>query len=117
MKARNEDALVCDFAETYRIYDYTQLPPKQAAIFAAGLPADSRIKVELSGQKLKPDTMLLAGILDCLNIQIWMNTKDGHKNRNRPKSMLKELTEEKEEYMEFDSIEAYEAARERMMRN
>ncbi len=115
MIARNEDALVCDLAETYHIYDYKKLPVKQAAVFAVGLPQESRIKMEMTGQKFTAETLLLAGIADSLNILVWMKTKDGKSGRNRPKSILKELTEEKEEYQEFDSIEAYEAARAKIM--
>ena len=29
----DEDALICDLAETYRIYDYKQLPAYQVAVF------------------------------------------------------------------------------------
>ena len=111
MMAQNEDALICDFAEVYNIYDYKSMPPRKAAIFAVGLPADSCIKMEMSGQKFKTETILLASIADALNLLVWFKTKDGQNNRNRPASILKEMMEEKEEYAAFDSIEAYEAAR------
>lgn len=39
----DEDALICDFAETYHIYDYRSLPLHMAGIFACGLRPDSRI--------------------------------------------------------------------------
>lgn len=41
----DEDALICDLAETYQIYDYRQLPAYQVAVFSYGLRDDSRIKV------------------------------------------------------------------------
>lgn len=113
----DEHALMCDFAETYNIYDYKQLRPSQAAIFAVGLSPDSRIKRKLSGQKHTSQTILLACIADALNLLVWFQTKDGHNNTNRPKSIIEELTEEKIELSEFDSIEAYEAARAERMRN
>jgi hypothetical protein len=28
---------------------------------------------------------LLAGLVDLMNVQVWMKSKDGQKNRNRPK--------------------------------
>ena len=117
MIARDENALICDFAETYHIYDYKELPPQKAAIFAAGLPADSRIKREITGQKYKTETLLMAHIADALNILVWFQTKDGHKGTNRPKSILGEILKEEDEskYAEFSSIEAYEAARRKMM--
>ena len=34
MKQLDEDALVCDLAETYGIYDYKQLPLLKVAVFA-----------------------------------------------------------------------------------
>ena len=36
----DEDALICDLAETYRIYDYRQLPAYQVAVFSFGLRDD-----------------------------------------------------------------------------
>jgi len=42
----DENALICDFAETYHIYDYRQLPPTRVAVFACGLRDDSRIKMK-----------------------------------------------------------------------
>lgn len=117
MIAKNESALECDFAETYRIYDYRELPVKRAALFAAGLPADSRIKREISGQKQTLETILLSHIADALRTLVWFQTKDGQKGANRPKSILEELTKDTEEkYASFASIEAYEAARERIMK-
>ena len=119
MVARDENALICDFAETYHIYDYKSMPPKMAAILAVGLPNDARIKRSVAGQKQTTQTMLLAMIADALNLLVWFQTEDGRKNRNRPKSVLEVLTkeEETEEYEAFNSIEAYEAARRERMTN
>ena len=117
MIAKNENALECDFAETYHIYDYKELPPKRAALFAAGLPADSRIKRDISGQKQTTETIMLAHIADALRTLVWFQTKDGQNGVNRPASILEELMKDTEEkYASFDTIEAYEAARERIMK-
>ena len=46
------------------------------------------------------DTILLAMIADRMNLLIWQNTKDGHKNRNRPPRIADSLlgrTEERQE--------------------
>ena len=116
MIARNEGALECDFAETYHIYDYRKLPPNRAALFAVGLPTDSRIKRELNGQKHTSDILLLAYIADALQTLVWFKTKDGQRGTNRPKSILQEMMKDDEEkYMSFDSVEAYEAARKRAL--
>lgn len=54
--------------------------------------------------------MLLALIVDGVNILTWQNTKDGAKGRNRPKSIFKGLTEEKkvDEYQVFNGSDAFE---------
>lgn len=46
MVAEDEDALICDLAETYQIYDYRSLPLQKVAVFCAGLRENSRIKRE-----------------------------------------------------------------------
>lgn len=93
----DEGALICDFAETYHIFDYRSLPIKLSATLAAGLGMNSRIKQKLRNEKTDLSTMLLMLIVDCLKIQIWQSTEDGRKGRNRPKSLLSFLFEESEE--------------------
>lgn len=116
----DEDALVCDLAETYQIYDYKQLPASMVAVFSCGLRETSRIKMKLSGQKIPLDTILLAGISDNLRLLLWTKTKDGQKNVNRPESILHKLSEnnprEKEEII-FDSGEDFEKMRQRLLGN
>ncbi len=113
MIATDEDALICDLAETYHIYDYRSLSPVQIATFSVGLRDDSRIKMKLRGINFPTNTMLLAAIVDRLSILVWHKTKDGQKGRNKPKSILEAMvqTEEKEkDYEVFDTPEAFEAA-------
>lgn len=116
----DEDALVCDLAETYQIYDYKQLPASMVAVFSCGLRETSRIKMKLSGQKIPLDTILLAGISDNLRLLLWTKTKDGQKNVNRPESILHKLSEnnprEKEEII-FDSGEDFEKMRQQILGN
>ena len=88
----DEDALICDLAETYHIYDYRQLPPTKVAVFAVGLRYDSRIKMKLSDQKVSLDSLLLGGILDRLSILVWAQTKDGQKGINKPAMIVDSLT-------------------------
>src|SRR5690625_3717528 len=105
----DEDALICDLAETYQIYDYKQLPPTRVAVFAYGLRDDSRIKMRLSGQTIALDTLLLAGISDRLSTLIWHQTEDGQKGVNRPTSITSILLGKKEE--KDDEIVAYETGK------
>lgn len=84
----DRSALICDLAETYGIYDYGSLPAETVAILASGLRDNSRIKMKASGAKASVEVLLLARIADLLAIQAWQQTKDGHKGRNRPGSIL-----------------------------
>jgi len=116
MISEDEDALICDLAETYQIYDYKQLPPTKVAVFSLGLRDDSRIKMKLSGQTVPFQTMLLASIVDKLSILIWFQTADGQKGRNRP-TMLTNLLLKKEQENDveaFHSGEEFEKARKRL---
>lgn len=119
MQNAGRDELVCDFAEIYHIYDYRSLPARLAATYAAGLRQDSRIKMKMSGSKLRLDEMLLALIADTLAIMAWQNTKDGQHNRNKPKSILTALTAEPEEKNDapvFESPEAFRVWRDKFVK-
>lgn len=96
----DEDALMCDFAETYNIYDFRSLPARRAGIFAVGLRDNSRIKMKISGSKVPLNTLLLGVIADASNISVWQNTKDGSKGRNRPASILEKLMKDEEPKLE-----------------
>lgn len=114
---QNEDALICDLAETYHIYDYRQLPPLTVAVFSCGLRDDSRIKMELNDQTVSIDTLLIAGISDKLGLLLWSKTKDGQLNKNRPVSILESLVSTPKEKNElvFDSGEDFERMRTKLI--
>ena len=113
----NEDALICDFAETYNIYDYKQLPLSRAAVLAYGLRDDSRIKTLLRKEKAPIETLLLISIVDRLSLLLWAKTKDGQKNRNRPKSLMGVLFPQNAEagVVSFGSAEEFEERRKKLM--
>lgn len=114
----NEDALVCDLAETYNIYDYKQLPASKVAVFSCGLKEDSRIKMEINEQRVTLDILLLASISDKLGLLLWTKTKDGQAGKNRPASLSEKLLnikpKEKNELV-FSSGEDFEATRRRLI--
>ena len=114
----DEDALVCDFAETYHVFDYRSLPLRTAARLAAGLRDNSRIMMKLSGFRVPIDTMLLAHAVDGINMLMWSKTKDGRKNTNRPSSILQAITSEKKEnpVRGFSSAEDFELEKARILR-
>ena len=113
----DEDALVCDFAETYGVFDWRGLPLRLAATLAAGLREDSRCMMRLNGCKAAPDTLLRAGILDALRVLIWQNTRDGAEGVNCPTPVLGALLgeEETEQTVGFASADEFDAWRQRML--
>src|SRR5690625_768145 len=81
----DEDALICDLAEIYNIYDYIQLPLSKVAVFSYRLRNDSRIRMKMNNEQLVPlDTLLLAGISDKVNTLLWFQTNDGQTGKYRP---------------------------------
>lgn len=112
MIATDEDALICDLMETYHIWEYRSLPLSKVATFSVGLRNDSRIKMKMNNLIHPLDTILLAAIADRLSILTWLNTKDGANGTNRPKSILAQLLNEKDEsdVETFDSPEEFDNA-------
>ena len=49
MVVTDEDALICDMAETYHVYDMESLPISFVSTLAAGLRPDSRIRSKMAG--------------------------------------------------------------------
>ena len=97
-------------AETYGILDYKEVKPSIVATLAVGLPDTSRIKRKYSGISLTLDQMLLALLVDGMNISIWQ--RSGGKKSRKPESIFKKLTEKqkpKDELMSFQTPEDYEA--------
>lgn len=89
--ATDKDALLCDLAETYGIYNIESLPIQTVATLSIGLKGDSRIMLKMTGQKIDSQTILLASILDRLSFLAWTKTKDAQTGRNRPESVLNKL--------------------------
>lgn len=104
--------MICDLAETYHIYDYRGLPVQLLATLVFGLRADSRLKMEINGTTVPSYINMLAGIIDRLSLLVWQNTEDGHKNRNRPQSLVEMLnTPPKEsDIVAFDTGEDFDKA-------
>lgn len=111
MVTLDEDALTCDFAETYRIYDFRSLPCRLAAVLACGLRDDSRIKLKMAGQRVSTNTLINAASVDALNWLVWSKTEDAKRKRNRPKSVLQMLLDEKSEIMTFNTADEFERRR------
>lgn len=110
----DEDALICDLAETYQIYDYKSLPLNLAATLSVGLRDSSRIKTKIRDEKIPYDTLLNAMIVDRLSLLVWSKTKDAQTGTNRPPMITNQLLGlkgEDGETLGFDSVDQFEKAR------
>lgn len=111
----DEEALICDFAEVYHVFDWRSLPVKTAAILALGLGPNSRIMRKQCGVSVPLDTLLFATMLDALRILVWQNTEDGAKGRNKPEMFSKLLTETPQEESGFNDIDEFKKWRDSMI--
>ena len=105
----DEDALICDLAETYHIYDYRSLPLKTVATLSAGLRDDSRIKLEAAEASVGLDTVILAAIADNLAL---LRASMSSKNKGEPFLFSEAINGEKKKQKArgFKTGEEFEAA-------
>lgn len=101
----------------YGLLEYKALPVKTQAALALGLPDDSRTKMNLAGQKVPTTTLLLASILDNLQIQTWMRSGKGKKPASVVQALLQGKEKKEAEVIAFRSGEDFERYRERLMRS
>ena len=97
--------------------DYKALPVHLTAALFAGLKADSRIKMRLSGMTVPLDLVLSAAAVDRLSLLVWAQSEDAEKGRNRPDSLVSELLGEGKrggDICAFSSGDEFDAARKKM---
>lgn len=119
MLAIDKDALICDLAETYQLFDYRRLPPLVVATFSAGLTDNSRIMMAINGQKVPIDTLILASIFDKVNLLIWAKTKDARHGINRPTSLAAIMSGQvpvSKSHLSFSSGEEFERMRNKLLK-
>lgn len=109
MISADRDALLCDFAETYGIYDFGGVPVSTLATLAVGLRENSRIKMHMSGTVISRTDMLLAAAVDRLSLLCWAQTEDGQRNVNQPQSVLSIILGQKIDHER--QVQAYETGR------
>jgi hypothetical protein len=85
MVRTDEESLICDFAETYGIYNYRSLPARVAAVLAAGLRENSRIKMKMNNEQISRELFMQAIIADRLGV-ICYGLSDG--TAQKPPSIL-----------------------------
>ena len=106
MIGTDEDALLCDMAEVYQIYDLESLPIMTIATLAAGLKQDSRIIQKISGIIYPPIPLLAMHIADDLTLfRYGLSSSD-----ERPYLFLDNLEQNKEEVKGFKTAEEFENA-------
>lgn len=108
----DEDALICDLAETYHIYDYRSLPVKLVATLSAGLRDNSRIKLKAIGSPVDLETIMLAAVADNLSMIRAGFSKDG---RSKPYLFTEAIQGEKKPKVKgFKNAADFEAALKRI---
>lgn len=116
MLARHKNALICDLAETYQIYNWRQIPVKTLGILAAGLRYNSRVVIEESGEVFPTDLMILASIADTTRYLLYaLGAKKGDA---LPSSLVEALQnrEDPKEEQAFMTGEDFIAAREAILK-
>lgn len=110
----DEDALICDLAETYHIYDYRSLPVQLVATLSAGLRDDSRIKMRAGNVPARQELILLATIADRIAAFHYGFSEDASKGRNKPTSIVEliygEDSRNNSSVVGFSTSEEFEAA-------
>ena len=118
MLETDEEALICDLAETYGIFDYESLPVQTVAALSIGLRGDSRIKMKMTGSVLTQSDLLLTVIADYLALILWSKTKDGKRGRNKPKPLRDVISNagKKKDIVGFETTEDFDKARRQILK-
>lgn len=111
----DEDALICDFAETYQIYDWRSLPGRYAATLAAGLRPTARVVMKQADVTAEINSALLARITDQLSGITYMMSR---KHAQKPQFIMDQIihadkaaqAKKTDTYKHFATPEEYEAA-------
>ena len=107
----DEDALICDLAETYHIFDYRSLPLQLVATLSAGLRDDARIKLKAADSPVGLEIMILSAIADNLTMLRAGLSKDGGKPFLFTEALRNET---KEKARGFRTVDDFEAALKRI---
>lgn len=94
MLATDRDALLCDLAEVYHIFDFNALPVLTLAALSVGLRDDSRIKMKMAGINYVPPVVILASISD--NLAALRYSLTAKKGAEKPKMFTQIMTQKTE---------------------
>ena len=108
----DEDALICDLAETYQVLDYRSLPVQLVATLSAGLRDNSRIKLKMAGSPVSLETIILASIADNLTM---LRAGFGKNTNSKPNLFTEAIHGETKKKMKgFRTAADFEAALKRI---
>lgn len=114
MLAADPDALICDLAETYHVFDMWALPVPLLATLASGLRDQSRIKMQIAGLTYLPMEFVLPQIYDAM-VALFADKKARKRDKRLTDAMTK--PQRKEEQLEgFDTAEEFDAWRDSIIR-
>lgn len=116
MLGTDRDALLCDLAETYHIYSFGSVPVMTLSALCAGLPDDSRIKMKMLGLTRIAPTLLWVQLTDTLTtLSHALCAKEGSPMPTLFHDIMTGKQKEKEKPKGFDTFEAFEEARRRII--
>lgn len=110
--------LICDLAETYRIYDYKGVPVSLLGTLVSGFGENTRIGMKLAGVKAPAEIIMLARIYDLVNALLWARTEDAVKGKNPPEQLAPKFfdKEQEKDTVGFATGEDYEKARAELLK-
>lgn len=114
MLSEDEDAFICDMAETYHILDYRALPVTLLATLASGLRENSRIKMKMAGANYIPPEVVIPQAVDYL--MMIMKILNGDKKKSKYMTDLVFGSKKKDPTVKFKSGEDFNKAWARMTR-
>lgn len=91
MLKMDEEAVICDMAETYKVLDMYSLPLFLFATLACGLPKNSRIMTRLSGVNVPFNDMILGRLLDTVSYVLYTLQVLGGAKPQEPKSVVEAM--------------------------
>lgn len=116
--AHDKGDFICDLAETYGIHDYRKVPVHLLGTYAAGLGHNSRIGMKRRGVTAPADVILLGQLYELILSIVWAFFKKKEKMPSTPldEFIVGEKTTAKKELKGYASADAFEAAREKILK-
>ena len=115
MIAADKDAVICDLAETYHIYDYRALPVTLLATLCCGLRENSRIRMKLEELHPVPVEFMVARAADDIAaIRYALTAKKGDETPEFYTDLILGKVKQKKA-SGFATVEDYERAKQEIL--